>query len=280
MTYREALKSGEKILTQAGIANPKGDAWTLLEHVCRIDRTYYLTHQEQELTEMEMTRLQELLSKRSEQVPLQYITGHQCFMGYDFRVTPAVLIPRQDTEVLVEEVSRLLSDGDRVLDLCTGSGCIITSLKCMNPSIKATGSDISEEAVLLARENAEQNGAEVDFLCSDLFEKIQGTFQVIVSNPPYIRSKVIETLDREVKDYEPQGALDGKEDGLYFYRLIIEQSRRFLVSGGHLCFEIGHDQGHEVSELLKAQGYQDIQVKKDLAGLDRVVLARKGQEHV
>ena len=280
MTYQEALRAGEYILDKAGIDNPKGDAWILLEQVCHIDRTFYLTHQEEELDPEEKTQYRIFLTKRIEHVPLQYITGHQCFMGYEFKVNSSVLIPRQDTEVLVEEVNKLLHEGDKVLDLCTGSGCIITSLKCMNPSIQAVGSDISKAALLLAKENAKGNGAEVEFVCSDLFEKIHGSFQVIVSNPPYIRSEVIETLDSEVKDYEPYEALDGKEDGLYFYRLILEQSKEFLVPGGHLCFEIGYDQGAEISGLLAEQDYQEIQVKKDLAGLDRVVVARKGKSHV
>ncbi|MGN0169974.1 MAG: peptide chain release factor N(5)-glutamine methyltransferase [Lachnospiraceae bacterium] len=276
MTYQEALKAGENCLTKAGVDSPRVDAWTLLEHVCHVDRTYYLTHFKEELSSDEEKKYHDFLTQRANHVPLQYITGYQCFMGYDFKVNSSVLIPRQDTEVLVEEVSTLLHEGDRVLDLCTGSGCIITSLKCMNPSIQAVGSDISKDALLLAKENAKNNRAEVEFVYSDLFEKIEGTFHVIVSNPPYIKSAVIEGLDSEVKDYEPYEALDGKEDGLYFYRLIIEQSKEFLVPGGHLCFEIGYDQGAEVSELLKEQGYQDIQVKKDLAGLDRVITARKG----
>lgn len=274
MTFQKAVEVGEEILSKAGISNPSYDAFALLSWVCDIDRTYYLTHKEDELSVEQKTEYRALLAKRIEHVPLQYLTEEQWFMGLRFKVNSSVLIPRQDTEILVEQVEKLCKPQDRVLDLCTGSGCIITALKHSKNDIVAVASDISKSAILLAKENAKDNNADVEFVCSNLFDKIRGLFDVIVSNPPYIPSAVIETLDSEVKDYEPYGALDGKEDGLYFYRLIIEQAKEHLKPGGYLCFEIGHDQGKSVPKLLQSNGYQEIRVIKDYAGLDRVVLAK------
>lgn len=274
MTYRQAVEIGETILKKAGVVNPSYDTFALVSHVCRIDRTYYLMHKDEELSIEQKTEYRALLAKRVEHVPLQYLTEEQWFMGYRFKVNSSVLIPRQDTEILVEQVYKLCQDGTKVLDMCTGSGCVITSLKCMNPKIVAVGSDISKAAIIIAKENAKENHADVEFVCGNLFERVRGLYDIIVSNPPYIKSEIIATLDAEVKNYEPYDALDGKEDGLYFYRLIIEQARDYLKPNGWLCFEIGYDQGESVKEILKEHEYEDIRVCKDLAGLDRVVVAK------
>ena len=274
MTYREAYEAGKYILTEAHIDNPEGDAFTLLSLVCKIDRTFYLTNKEAKLTEEEVTQYRIMLTKRAEHIPLQYITGFAPFMDMVFKVNSSVLIPRFDTENLVDRVGKVIKEGDRVLDLCTGSGCIILSLKNRHPMIDAVASDISRAALLVAKENAKSYNMDVDFVRSDMFDKIRGQFDVIVSNPPYIRSAVIETLDREVKDFEPYEALDGREDGLFFYRRIAAEAKDHLVPNGHLALEIGDDQGEEVSDILLHEGYTPVDVYRDLNDKDRVIMAR------
>ncbi len=192
-------------------------------------------------------------------------------MGYPFYVDEHVLIPRQDTETLAEEALKVLKPGMEVLDLCTGSGCILISLMKMCEGLYGTGSDISEEALEVARKNACRLEVNATFIRSSLFEHISGRYDLIVSNPPYIRTSVIQELQEEVRLHDPFIALDGKEDGLYFYREIIKAGGGYLKPGGYLMFEIGYDQGTEVASLMEKHGYRNIMVKKDLAGLDRVV---------
>lgn len=273
MTYREAYEAGKYILRKAHIDNAEGDAFTLLSLVCKIDRTFYLTNKEAMLSEDEATQYRIMLSKRSEHIPLQYITGVAPFMGLVLKVNSSVLIPRFDTEVLVDKVLMIVKDGDRVLDMCTGSGCIILSIKDKFPNIDAVASDVSNAAILVAKENAKSYNMNVDFVRSDLFDKIRGTFDVIVSNPPYIKSAVIETLDSEVKNFEPYEALDGREDGLYFYRRIAEEAKKHLKKNGRLCLEIGDDQGEEVSDILFNEGYAPVDIYRDLNNKDRVIIA-------
>ncbi|MBS1430598.1 MAG: peptide chain release factor N(5)-glutamine methyltransferase, partial [Ruminococcus sp.] len=229
-----------------------------------------------------------VVNLRAEHIPLQHITGVQEFMGLGFRVSGDVLIPRQDTEVLVEEALKRLEQGKvpkeketvRLLDLCTGSGCILISILYYAAKekiqIQGTGADISEAALRIAEENLdllEKNGNKgmAELLESDLFERVEGRFGMIASNPPYIRTSVISGLKEEVRLHDPLLALDGKEDGLFFYRKIIEESRAYLQKNGVLLFEIGYDQGEAVSELMTKAGYSQVVVKKDLAGLDRIV---------
>ena len=193
-------------------------------------------------------------------------------MGLDFVVNENVLIPRQDTETLVEEVMKQLHDGFRILDLCTGSGCILLSLLHYSNGCTGVGADISEAALAVARENAGRLGeTSAVFVRGDLFENITGQFEIIVSNPPYIRTGTIETLMDEVRLYEPRLALDGHEDGLYFYRRIISEGKRHLCGGGMLFLEIGYDQREDVMRLMEEAGYRDVAAARDLAGLDRVV---------
>ena len=273
MTYREAYETGKYILTKAHIDNAEGDAFTLLSLVCKIDRTFYLTNKESRLTEDEVTQYRIMLSKRAEHIPLQYITGVAPFMGMIFKVNSSVLIPRFDTEVLVDKVLKIVKSTDRVLDMCTGSGCIILSIKDKFPTIDAVASDVSRAALLVAKENAKSYNMDIDFVRSDLFEKIKGEFDIIVSNPPYIKSAVIETLDSEVKNFEPYEALDGREDGLYFYRRIASDAKQHLKKEGRLCLEIGDDQGEEVSDILLREGYAPVDVYRDLNNKDRVIIA-------
>lgn len=279
MTYREAIETGTRILQKENIADAKIDAWYLLQMACKIDRNFYYLHEEDELTAEQQSEYESTVHKRAEHVPLQYIIGEQEFMGLKFKVNSNVLIPRQDTETLVEEALRVVEPGMRVLDLCTGSGCIIISLAKNVADISCTGSDISKQALLVAKENAKANEVEVEWERSDLFENISGTFDLIVSNPPYIPTGEIPGLMPEVRDFEPVDALDGKEDGLYFYRIITEKSPEYLTSDGYLYFEIGCDQGEAVSAMMRQCGYTQVEVIKDLAGNDRVVKGRK-KEHV
>lgn len=271
MTYREALGLGEKILTMAEIADVKTDAWMLLEMAAKIDRSYYYLHMEDDITQEQLNEYEWALKKRAEHIPLQYIVGETEFMGLPFKVNSSVLIPRQDTETLVEEALKVAKPGMKVLDMCTGSGCIIISILHHGKELEGYASDISRHAINVAKENAKLNQVAVSFETGDLFDHIKGKYDIIVSNPPYIRTEEIAKLMPEVQNFEPFDALDGKEDGLFFYRKIVEQAGDYLNPGGHLLFEIGHDQGAEVSELMEQAGFKDVRVIKDLAGNDRVV---------
>lgn len=271
MTYREAMNLGEKILSMAEIAEAKNDAWLLMETVCRIDRSFYYLHMEEDVPEEQISEYEIALKKRAEHVPLQYIVGETEFMGLKFKVNSSVLIPRQDTETLVEEALKVVKPGMKVLDLCTGSGCIIVSILHNVTGVEGYAIDISKQALNVAKENARANEVSVLFERSDLFDNVTGTFDVIVSNPPYIPTDEIAKLMPEVQFFEPMEALDGKEDGLYFYRKMIAESGKYLNPQGRLLFEIGYDQGKAVSELMREAGFSEVRVIKDLAHNDRVV---------
>ena len=279
MTYREARMQAAKQLAAAGVENEAAESWFLMEAVCGISRSFYLLHEQEAMDPVQEQVYFALTRQRCGRMPLQYLTGEQEFMGLNFVVNSNVLIPRQDTEVLVEEALKQIRPGMEVLDLCTGSGCIIISIMKNVPQITATASDISKQALIVAKENAKLNEVSIQFECSNLFDNLKGTFDVIVSNPPYIRTEEIAKLMPEVRDFEPYDALDGKEDGLMFYRQIIEQAKQYLKSDGYLMFEIGYDQGEAVSTLMKQAGYEDVRVVKDLAGSDRVVTG-KGRNYV
>ena len=274
MEYAAIYRMGAETLKAAGIEEALLDARLLLEEACGTDRNTLLAHGDFEVSPRQEECYMDYIRQRSGHVPLQHIVGYQDFMGLRFHVSPAVLIPRPDTETLVEEVMFFLHDGTRILDLCTGSGCILLSLLRYSNDCVGTGSDLSEEALETARENASRLGLCAEFVKSDLFEAIEGKFDIIVSNPPYIRSGDIPGLMEEVREHDPLMALDGGEDGLGFYREIIGQAGEYLYSGGMLFFEIGHDQGREVSEAMREAGYRDVKVCKDLSGLDRVVYGR------
>lgn len=271
MKYQELYKWGYEQLEEAGIEEATLDARLLLEDVCKTNRSYLLCHGDEPVTQRQEESYVNYISERKKHIPLQQILGYQEFMGLRFKVTSDVLIPRQDTETLVEEAMRHLHDGMRVLDVCTGSGCILLSLLRYSNDCKGTGCDISGKALEVAKENARLLDIEATFIESDLFDKIEGKYEIIVSNPPYIPTHVIPTLMEEVKDHEPISALDGLEDGLHFYREIISKAKEYLCPGGMLFFEIGCEQAEDVGRYMKEAGYQEIKVCKDLAGLDRVV---------
>lgn len=276
MEYAALYRMGVERLTAAGIEEAKLDARLLLEELCGTDRNDLLVHGDRPVTEEQEKNYVNQIELRSRHIPLQHITGYQEFMGLRFKVTPDVLIPRQDTETLVEEVLKNLHDGMRILDLCTGSGCILLSLLRYSNDCVGVGADLSRKALAVAEENAGTLGLSAEFVQGNLFEPVTGKFEIIVSNPPYIPSNVIPTLMEEVREHDPLIALDGKEDGLYFYREIIGKASEYLYPGGMLFLEIGCEQAGAVAELMKNAGYRDVTVCKDLAGLDRVVSGRYG----
>ncbi len=271
MTYRELFEYGKKQLEDAGIEEAALDARLLLEYICHTDRNALLVHGDSVRSNLEEQFYRMVIENRAQRIPLQHITGQQEFMGLTFKVNEHVLIPRQDTEILVEEAMRYLSDGMRILDICTGSGCILLSLLKYSNECEGLGVDISDDALAVARENAQNLGLETEFRHSDLLEKVEGKFDMIVSNPPYIETTVIDTLMPEVREHEPMLALDGREDGLYFYRRIVEQCTSYMTRGARLFFEIGYDQGEAVKDMMIHKGFCEVEIIKDYAGLDRVV---------
>lgn len=273
MTYREAIVLGESILRKADIVDAKTDSWLLLAMACKIDHTYYYMHIDEEMTEEQAREFEVLIKKRAERVPLQYITGEQEFMGLTFHVNSNVLIPRQDTETLVEEALKVVRPGMKIMDMCTGSGCVLISILKNAHDIEGIGYDISKQAINVAKENAKLNEVPAVFERSDLFEDVvENDFDVIVSNPPYIPTDAIATLMPEVAEFEPREALDGKGDGLYFYSKILEQCKNYMKPDGYVLFEIGCTQGDSVSTMMRLAGFSEVHVIKDLARNDRVVM--------
>ncbi len=274
-TYREALTQITEELSEAGVPDASSDARILLEEDSGLDYSHMLMQMNEQLPEETAEKLRGHVAQRKKRIPLQQIIGYTEFMGLKFYVNEHVLCPRQDTEVLVEEALKKIKPEMKVLDLCTGSGCIAVSLAKLGFA-DVTATDISEDALAVARRNAQENGVDVHFFKGDLCDALpeQIRYDMIVSNPPYIPTSVIDTLEPEVRDHEPGIALDGTADGLAFYRRIISDSGNYLKEGGYLLFEIGYDQGTAVSELLRNNAYEDIHVIKDYSRNDRVVAAR------
>lgn len=326
MTYRDMLKHGETVLQEAGVVDYKLDAWYLFEAATGLSKQLYFMEMTTEATDRIEAKYNKLLKRRTNREPLQYILGSQVFMGLDFEVNEHVLIPRQDTENLVEEVNKIIkqmkadkmdreakadldavdatnsgvSDVGRgsdidILDMCTGSGCIIISLVAMNEGVYGTAVDLSREAISVARRNAMNNSVtdRVEFYVGDLFYGItehkeqkvvraglsctkygpaRQTFDIIVSNPPYIPTAEIAKLMPEVGDFEPMMALDGDEDGLRFYRQIAADAPDFLKDGGYLIMEIGFDQGQDVRDIFLENNFADVRVIKDYQDNDRIVV--------
>ena len=280
MTLKSLLAEGREVLTAAQIADADIDAWLLLQYVTGINRMMYLMEPDKSVSNEDTLAYHEVIARRATHYPLQYITHTQEFMGLDFYVDDRVLIPRQDTEVLVEMALEFLKDGMTVLDMCTGSGCILISLAANRRLASGLGVDLSEGALEVAQKNARANGLDqLEWIQSSLFEAFENDLDksdklqvdMIVSNPPYIESEVIPTLMPEVRAHEPMMALDGFEDGLYFYREITANAPAYLKNKGYLLFEIGYNQGEAVADLMRMTGFVNIRIKKDLAGLDRVV---------
>ena len=283
MTIREAVQKAKKYLEENQVPDCETDAFLLLQHVSGIDRAAYYAYGEEELKDAD--RYLEKVRIRARRVPLQQITGEQYFCGLRFLVSENVLCPRPETELIVEEALKRLKAGDCFLDLCTGSGCIAISILCLGNrtarsglSLTGSGCDLSENALEVAAQNAVLHNVTkcLELSRGDLFSAVSGTFDMIVSNPPYIRSDVIDTLMEEVKDHEPRTALDGGPDGLSFYRRILKGASDHLKKKGWLLVEIGYDQADAVRSMFIKNGYESVLVRKDLAGLDRVVLGQRG----
>lgn len=284
-TLEAVLKEGTKILEASGNGEAGLDAWLLFEYVFERNRAYFFAHGEETAEETKMEQYLELCKKRAAHIPLQHLTHQGFFMGYEFYVNEHVLIPRQDTETLVEEAEVRLKnmEAPRILDMCTGSGCILLSILADLETATGVGADISKEALKVAKRNAKlllvderAELVESNLFSNEIFYekdgKIPGKYDMLISNPPYIRTAEIEGLMEEVRLHDPREALDGFEDGLYFYREITKQASSYLKKGGWLLYEIGYDQGIAVSKLLCDAGFEEVKIVKDLVGLDRVVL--------
>lgn len=276
MTYQTLNLMAVEKLTEAEIADPVTDARKLLLFVTGMTYSRYAMRLSESASAEEEETFQKLLAQRCRHVPLQQITGQADFMGHVFRVNSHVLIPRFDTETLVYEVIRQMKGREKILDIGTGSGCILCSILYAFPDAEGTGVDISREALINAEENAAALGIRrAHFLESDFFTNVSGTYDIIVSNPPYIESDAIRTLDPEVKDFEPLTALDGGQDGLYCYRRITEETPSHLADGGMLFYEIGAGQAAAVRKIMESHGFRDVRVVQDLSGRDRVVFGGK-----
>jgi release factor glutamine methyltransferase len=275
MTIREAVQKAKKCLEAHQVPDYEIDALLLLQSVCGIDRARYYACAGEELPDADLYLEKVLL--RAGRIPLQQITGEQYFCGLKFIVTEDVLCPRPETELLVEEALKKMKEGGRFLDLCTGSGCIAVSLLCLGKDLTGCGCDLSAAALRIASENAKLHGVtdRLELLQGDLFDAVCGTYDMIVSNPPYIAAGKIDTLMEEVKDHEPRMALDGGMDGLDFYRRILKDAAVHLNPKGWLLMEIGYDQADAVRSMFDEDRYEQVRVLKDLAGLDRVVCGRR-----
>lgn len=293
MTYREALAWGQEQLRMAEVPDFALDAGYLLEFTSGRKHIDLVLDGREQMTDALFEKYRDCVRRRAQRIPLQQITGSQAFMGLDFMVNEHVLCPRQDTETLVEEGLTILAslqsgsakngqaNADReirLLDLCTGSGCILISLLALargqETPIHGLAADLSPEALAVARENAKRNGVSAAFVLSDLFAEIEGSFDLITANPPYIPSGQLEDLMPEVRDHEPRMALDGDEDGLAFYRRIAGQAPDYLREGGWLLMEIAFDQGQAVRQMLADGPFEEIEIIQDLSGRDRVLKGR------
>ena len=285
MTMQQLLWQGVQELNKAGVPDPQLDARYLLLEVFHLNLASFLALKARELgkdeeTEGKCREFMRLIEARAGRTPLQHLTGTQEFMGFEFYVNEHVLIPRQDTETLVELVLQEQKGKDAaLLDVCTGSGCIAISLALMGGFRDVTALDVSREALMVAARNAQrllkEHEGDFNLIESDMFERLEPDrrYDIIVSNPPYIPSHDIEGLEPEVRDYEPRMALDGRADGLAFYRILAQGCRKHLAPGGCVYMEIGFDQGLPVRQMFEAHGYVQVEVMKDMAGLDRVVRA-------
>ncbi|MDO4622930.1 MAG: peptide chain release factor N(5)-glutamine methyltransferase [Eubacteriales bacterium] len=271
-SFRSWYIYGTELLTSRGIRDAETDAWILLEYAANISKSFYFMHMHDPMDKSDANLYYDLLKHRAAHIPVQYLTGEAFFYGNTFHVTPDVLIPRQDTEVLVEQAEDRLMPGMHILDMCTGSGCILLSL-VKGHSVTGVGCDISKAALDVAEKNRQRLGikkSQVSWIQSDLFDAVGGSFDMIVSNPPYIPTAVIDELDPEVKNHEPKTALDGLEDGLFYESGIAETARQYLNPNGWLLVEIGYDQGEAMKKILQNAGYEQVQIIKDLSGNDRV----------
>ena len=281
MKIRELLLEGENTLKDAEKISARNDALLLLSFLLNMDRGKMFLAFENDAPESLIERYREVIHQRAAGVPLQHITGISEFMGLAFKVTPEVLIPRNETELLVEEALKLISPNMKVLELCTGSGCIALSILKLYNSVSVTAADISEGAIYVAKENAKNMGipigkdsGKIELVQGDLFEPVEGSYDLIIVNPPYIKSGDIKDLMKEVREHDPVIALDGGADGLYFYRRLFYEAKDYMNDEAYLLLEIGQDQAKEVLELA-GESYHNIKVMKDYSQMDRIVQMQK-----
>ena len=273
-SLKELLADGTKMLTQAGIDEAELDARYILEYITGLNSAQYFIHSEDIIEKNKAEEFFRLIERRSKRIPLSYVIGTRDFFGLTFKVDENVLIPEQETELLVEEVIKY-SEGKSVLDMCTGSGCIAISIALFGKPSKVAASDISEKALEVARENAKSlKSGEISFIQGDMFENVTDKFDIIVSNPPYIETGEIDELMPEVRDYIPRLALDGDIDGLKFYRIISKEAVKKLNKNGRIFYEIGYNQSRAVASILLENGFTDVKIMKDYSGLDRIVMAK------
>lgn len=283
LSIAQMIADAARVLSGAGVAEARREAMSLVGHTIKRDRTFLITHPETILTPSEARRLREVLGRRALGEPLQYITGHQEFYGLDFIVTPDVLIPRPETELLVETALKLLGrsgEPQLICDVGTGSGCIAIALLHERPLVRAVGLDISVEALGVAARNARRLGVSrrLSLVASDCFEALWPSgahFQMIVSNPPYVAEDALTQLQREVRDHEPRSALTPGGDGLSIIRRLLLEAPLYLESGGHLLLEIGFDQHEAIGHLLDQQVWQLLGIHEDLQGIPRTVALRR-----
>ena len=272
------LADGTKMLTQAGIDEAELDARYILEYITGLNSAQYFIHSEDIIEKNKAEEFFRLIERRSKRIPLSYVIGTRDFFGLTFKVDENVLIPEQETELLVEEVIKH-SEGKSVLDMCTGSGCIAISIALFGKPSKVAASDISEKALEVARENAKSlKAGEISFIQGDKFENVTDKFDIIVSNPPYIETGEIDELMPEVRDYIPRLALDGDIDGLKFYRIISKEAVKKLNKNGRIFYEIGYNQSRAVAPILLENGFTDVKIMKDYSGLDRIVMAKLSEK--
>lgn len=275
MRYCEIRSEMDRRFEKAGISDHATDARYILQSICGMSYAELLLRQGEDIPEDRLQMVIEAAARREAHEPLQYILGSQEFMGLEIECSPACLIPRLDTELLasmaVDHLRRNTADQRRVIDMCTGTGCIAIAMAVEVPDAEVVASDISEEALCVAERNNLKYSAGVRFVQSDLFDKIDGRFDLIVSNPPYISATVMEGLTPEVVAHEPMLALSGGSDGMDFYRRIAVDAVDYISAGGRIMMEIGEEQGAAITAMLEQAGWQDIRIYKDLAGLDRVI---------
>jgi release factor glutamine methyltransferase len=275
----EALRQASQELDQAGVAEARREAGSLLSHVIGKDRTFLIAHAEDLLSDEELKSFASAVTRRAAGEPAQYITGTQDFFGRAFRVTPDVLIPRPETELLVEAALEVMNTGANVCDVGTGSGCIAITLLCERPDARAVALDISEAALDVARQNGRAHGVEdrIELVRSDCFSELDSDrkFDLIISNPPYVAARALPGLQREVRDHEPLVALSPGADGLSVIRRLLDESPTFLRPDGHLLMEIGFDQGETVQELVDQNVWTLKEILPDLQCIPRIVVLQK-----
>lgn len=270
-TIRELL---DRLITQFEnnkISSPKQNAETIISHILKMKRLDIYLHLKNEMSETELNSILLITERRKKCEPLQYILGETEFYGYKFKVNKSVLIPRPETELLVEKIIKEENNVNSILEIGTGSGAIVIALKKHFQNSIVLASDVSKDALKTAAENAVLNSVQLEFVKSDIFENIAGRFDLIISNPPYISPDEYEQLPIEIRDHEPKSALQAENNGLYYYEKILQNAKEHLTKSGKIYFEIGYDQAEKIADIAKENGFSKIKVFKDLNGFDRIM---------